>query len=1022
MNYNKKLIITGSLACLLMGSQASAQIHSPNLPENKWITIAEEQFIQGHYSNAANSALNYIRQNKISTHTRRLDALDKAQYFVAVADLKLMKEGCVDSAINYINRTADPAFRQRTAYALAQYYFRNNMLTEAIPYYEIAGISNLTNEEIANAKFELAYAYFTMRQFDKAEPLFASIKQLASTYTSAGHYYFGLLAYNQGNFAEALESFEKIKNEKQYKSIVPYYIAEIHYFTGDRQKALQEALQLMKRPEKSYYDNELHLLAGQVLFEDQRYGEALPYFESYYNNVEKIRKEDLYEMAYSYYRVNEWQNAIDKFKPLSSTRDSLGQTAMYLLGDAYLKTSDKKSARNAFSFAADMPFNPGQQQAALLLASKLSYETGHYDKATANINTLLSNFPRSPYTDEAKTLLSSLLLKTSNYEEAYTALQGVTNRDHNYWATLQKVAYGYAIQQIQAGNLSEADRLLSESLQQPKDDRYEAAANFWKSELAYRMQRFGEVTGYAQKYLNATLVRDDVRYLSASATPQNAYLNMGYAAMQLRDFSSAQGYFGRAQQSQDNDASYLLTATLREADAVFMQKDYARALALYDKVIAGNSPEADYAKFQKSKLLGLQGKNAERATLLQSLINATPSSAYAADSRYELALTYIEQNSYQQAVTMLMPLTEALDRREMAPKAWMKIGFAHQQLNETDKAISAYKHVVTEFPSSEERPAALDALKSLYIENNQPNAYATLLEENNISSEGDLSLDSTFYSAAEAQYAAGKYSNAKQSLAQYLQRYPNGIFSAKAHYYKAESHMQLKENKEALAEYDLVLSAAGNDFTENSARKAAALALQNKDYSSAHRYYTVLRGAAASSESKIQAYNGLMLSSYELGKYDKATAYADTLSQQPGLDENMLSTVALYKARSLQRNNKTDEALAAYKKAETSKVGAVAAEARYRISEIYLKQGKLPEAETAANNTIKLSAGNDYWIVKSYILLADVLAQQKDYFNAKATLQSIVKNTKIAELKQEASAKLEQVKTLEKQQSKLSEE
>jgi hypothetical protein len=87
-----------------------------------------------------------------------------------------------------------------------------------------------------------------------------------------------------------------------------------------------------------------------------------------------------------------------------------------------------------------------------------------------------------------------------------------------------------------------------------------------------------------------------------------------------------------------------------------------------------------------------------------------------------------------------------------------------------------------------------------------------------------------------------------------------------------------------------------------------------------------------------------------------------------------------------------------------------------------LQQNKLPEAEAAANNTIKLSAGNDYWIVKSYILLADILAQQKDYFNAKATLQSIVKNTKIAELKKEAADKLEQVKTLEKQKSKLSEE
>ena len=62
---------------------------------------------------------------------------------------------------------------------------------------------------------------------------------------------------------------------------------------------------------------------------------------------------------------------------------------------------------------------------------------------------------------------------------------------------------------------------------------------------------------------------------------------------------------------------------------------------------------------------------------------------------------------------------------------------------------------------------------------------------------------------------------------------------------------------------------------------------------------------------------------------------------------------------------------------------------------------------------------NDYWIVKSYILLADIFIKQKDYFNAKATLTSVVKRTKNTELKQEASKKLAEVKTLEKHHSKL---
>ena len=915
---------------------------------------------------------------------------------------------------------ANPAYKQRTAYALAQYYFRNNQLATAVPYYETAGIANLTNAEIANAKLELAYAYFTLRQFDKAEPLFASIRQLPNKYTSAGHYYFGLLAYNQGNYQQALESFEKIDNEKQYSAVVPYYIAEIYYFTGNRKKALDEALRLMKRPEKSYYDNELHLLAAQVLFEEQRYGDALPYFEHYYDNVAKIRKEDLYEMAYSYYRVNEWQNAIEKFKPLSNTRDSLGQTAMYLLGDSYLKTGDRKSARNAFGIASDMEFNPGQQEASQLLAAKLSYEMGYFDEAVTYINALLTTYPNSLYRDEARTMLSGLLIKTSNYADAYSALKQVTNRDKTYWLTYQKVTYGYAMQKLQEGDVVEADNLLTESLQQPSDKAYEAAANFWKAELAYKAQRFEDAIRYAQRYVNEPEVRDRAQYLSSSATPHNAYITLGYSAMGMKDYSAAQDYFAKAQKAEAEDVVTTYNAMLREADAVFMQKDYARALTLYDKIIDAEAEGADYARFQKAKLLGLQNKHDERAALLQSLI--TPPSQYAADARYELALTYIEQNKYQQAITALQPLTSSAEKKNLASKAWMKIGFAHQQLGEDEKAIAAFKEIVTNYPSSEERQAALDALRSLYIESNQPSAYAQLLKDNNISSTDDASLDSTFYSAAEAQYASGKYSNSKQSFAQYLQQYPNGIFASKAHYYKGESHYQLKEYKEALAEYDIVLSGPWSDFTENSARKAAVIAFQEKDYTGAAKYYEQLRTSALNQETLQQAYSGLMQSNYNIGNFDAAASYADTLAGMPGLDETTLHNVLLIKARSLQRFNKQNDALAVYKQLESSKTGAIAAEARFNIASIYLQQDKVGEAEAAANNTIKLSAGQDYWIVKSYILLADILTKQKDYFNAKATLQSIVKNTKIAELKKEASEKLEQVKKLEKQQSKLSEE
>src|SRR6202000_1241455 len=102
------------------------------------------------------------------------------------------------------------------------------------------------------------------------------------------------------------------------------------------------------------------------------------------------------------------------------------------------------------------------------------------------------------------------------------------------------------------------------------------------------------------------------------------------------------------QEYKGNDAYSGSVAMLREADAVFMQKNYSRAITLYDHIINSNSPDADYARYQKSILLGLQGKNQEKITLLQSLVEKIPHSTYLNYARYEIAVTFLESDKYTQ--------------------------------------------------------------------------------------------------------------------------------------------------------------------------------------------------------------------------------------------------------------------------------------------------------------------------------------------------------------------------------------
>jgi predicted negative regulator of RcsB-dependent stress response len=133
------------------------------------------------------------------------------------------------------------------------------------------------------------------------------------------------------------------------------------------------------------------------------------------------------------------------------------------------------------------------------------------------------------------------------------------------------------------------------------------------------------------------------------------------------------------------------------------------------------------------------------------------------------------------------------------------------------------------------------------------------------------------------------------------------------------------------------------------------------------------------------------------------------LLQQKGVatDDKMMANMVL--AKSAQSNNDLAVAITYYRTAVNLGKSEYSAEARYRIAEILLQQNKTAEAEKAAFEVINKAGSYEYWITKAYILLGDVYFIQKDYYNAEATLKSVVENATIAELKAEAQQKLDKV-------------
>lgn len=973
---------------------------SETLPEYT-LHHARDLFDQKLYSLSLASARQYLAAGIDPAKTLPSSFIDEARYIIAVSLLRIDAPFATDSAELYLAATVQPAFRQRVSFAMAQYYFRHQIPQKAILQYELAGLKNLSNDEIAEQKFELAYCYFSTAQYDRARPMLASIIEIPGKYYNPGNYYYALLAYNEKDYPVALRSFERIANLPEYSTTAPYYIAEVNYYMGQRDKALAEAQRLMNAPQKNYYDKELHLLAAQILFERSDYKAAIPYFEFYYKNTDKVRKDELYEMGYSYYQTAAYDNAIDKLKELTDIQDSLGQTAMYILGDSYLKMGDKNSARNAFLFASDMDFVPLLRENALLLGGKLSYETNHNEDATTALETYIRAYPHSPSMSEARTLLTDLLNKTKNFSAAYALSIEISRTDEASKRFFQRAAYGYGLQKLQTGALDSAKTLFEESIEHSVNTGDEASAYFWLSDVAYRQQHYEEAIRLSNNFLKIDSGKNFVAGHGSAISDANAYLTMGYASMALKKYADAEKYFAFAGNSHDH-ALIAADARLRQADAAFMQKKYAAAMVLYDQAI-NTARDKDYAAFQKAVLLGLLGKTSLKISALQSLAMEGTGS-YPFQARYELANTYIEQDKYQPALAELKLIT-ATDNPYTA-RALLKTGFAHQQLSNPDLAIGDYSRVVAAYPSTSERQSALDALRSLYVETHRPEAYSRFLMDNHIISSSP-DIDSAYFSSAQSLYTANAYRDAVAAFAKYLLQFPDGIFVIQAHYYRAEGEMHLKDDRAALTDYAYIANMSRNDYTLTSTRQTALLYNRLGAYDSSGKYYQRLFEISESSTDKINALRS-SLSAYSHTTDSTATfELADSLLALAPGDEQ----ATLVKANALSALGRDAEATALYQFLGNAKDPAIGAEAGYHLADHYRKQGDIKNAEENAVNAVKKFPGQEKWNVRAYFLVTDILVQQKDFFNAKATLRSIIRNTKDPALVKDAKARLDKIRS-----------
>ncbi len=940
-------------------------------------------------------------ERRMEEETERNKQFEKEalEFYIIACQLMQGSQTAYPAAEAYMNSNANETYKRKMAYFLGRSHFQHEKYAEAIQVFEQVDRSMLSGELLDAYEFMLGYSYFTQSNYNAAEPLLSGVKdRQESPYYTDANYYYGVIAFGKKRYRQAQQAFNIAKTNKNYSLMIPYYEASLAYALGQKEKALELAEQAY-RSGSSHYRVPLMQLLGHAYFEKGDYQKAKPYLENFVKQSPQVSREDLYELAYIYYTEKQYEQAIEQFKPLAGGQDSLSQHAMYLLGDAYLKTNQKANARNAFLFGSQNGTVPSFREQSLFHYGKLSFELGFDDEALSALRRYRNEFPQGRMNQEAQEIMLGALANSSNYKDALDLYRNMPQKTETATRLYPSIAFNRAQELMNSGQAAAAEVLLDDILRSHANSGAAALAAFWKGELHYRRAQYPQAQNMLERYLQQVVE-------SGEATQANAWYNLGYVQLYRENYRDALNAFEKIRNQRWDNPNQQQDVLLRLADASFMLKDYNKALGIYQQVERSGGAGADYALYQQAIIKGAQNRPAEKIAMLQQLDRQYSNSSLNQRAHMETAETYLANEEYAKALPFLDQVIKGSGSSALKPEAHLKSGLAYINLNRNEEALRQFQILLENYPQSKEANEAIDNIRNIYVELGRPNEYVQLLQKMGRQVDAGVA-DSLMYASAELQLADGKNEQAVQSLTSYLEKYPNGRYSIAANYNLARIYDDQKQQSKAIPHWKALADKVPNEYgTAALTRMARHFYFDEKNYNTAKGYYQKLLEQASAETDRLEALRGLIRSNYYLEQYAQAIPIANDLLKLSSAtaDDRVFANLVLGK-QAMKESRKAEAATYFSQVAKSSK-SEFGAEAAYWVAFLKYEENKLTEAEAEAFDVIKKFGSYELWVTKSYLLLGDIFMKQKDYFNAKATFNSVAENATIPELQKEAAEKL----------------
>ncbi len=891
----------------------------------------------------------------------------------------MKSEGYERTMDNYIKTYPYSGFIPQIRYNHALNLFDTGEYAMASSYFEVISKRQLHREQVDEFLFKKAYCDFQSGNLQRALIRFDEIEKRAYTdFTSPSRYASGYISYGLKNFEKAVYWFKKSAKDSRFADISKYYILESKFMLKDYEYVVKVGDEIMEAsPEDRARKIKRMISESYLVLGDSQ--KAKQYYEEEID-VPKTRNDYFYS-ASVLYAVEDYKGAIDKFLMMKDRTDSIGQVANYHLAYSYIKTKNKVAAMTAFEAASDVNFDEDITKDAFFNLAKLKFDL---NQDATGFKEYLAKYSNPEKRDIIYSYIAVAALFQRDYAGAIVAYDEVEELDDDMKSNYIKANYLRASELVGTGSYRTAiPYLKSVVYYTEKTSMFNQLSRFWLAESNYRNYDFDTALGlYKELYNNAALYRMSESYLIP--------YNIAYIYYKKNDYPSAVKWF-RTYLEQDNIV-YRKEANLRLADCYFTQADYSSAVIYYNSVVEDYYDVNDiYPYYQAAIAYGLNNNVARKIELLTWAEGAKPSSPFYTEALYELGRTYARQKSNNKAISTLNNLISKTSDSVYIAKSYIVLGTIARDMSDENKAISYYKKVVEDMPNTQQAEDALLAMESVYQSISEPEKYLAYLDE--IGKSGlktEEEKERMIFNAAEQTFLSDNYDKALIMLRGYLSKYPSGLMISQANFYIADSYKNLGKKDQACDYYKKVIDAGENSYVEIATINFANITFELERFDEANQAYKYLAEVAVLPNSNFISVLGIMRTAYKLKSYAEAQKYSNIVIDNVNADEKIKRESKYILAKSYMATSKRTEAFAVLAELAKDPNTAEGAEATYMMIQDMYDRGEFESVEAEVYNFADKNQEQQYWLARTFVVLADSFVERDNLPQARATFESIL--------------------------------